>query len=433
MDSYYVWTIGCQMNRADSERLESALVQMGLSAAESARDADVVVLNSCVVRESAEDRVVGMLTHLKPVKQRDPDKVLALMGCMVGPRKDGLADRFPYVDVFMQPQQYEPLIELLGDRLGVDPEGCVGPLSATPDVTTYIPIIHGCDKFCSFCIIPYRRGREVSRTIEEVVNETMLLARRGVKEVTLLGQNVDSYGHDLAASVDLGDLLAAVNDVEGLERVRFLTSHPNDMSDHIIDAVADLDKVCEHVNLPFQAGDDQILADMRRGYTNAEFREKIGHIRDRIPDVSLATDLIVGFCGETEEQFERTADMVRDMRFDKVHAAAYSTRPGTIAARLMDDSVPHEEKRRRLKVIEEIQEQVSTEINSGLLDSTQQVLVEGNRKGRWFGRNRNDKLVFFDHPDDLRGHIVDVRIYRTSPWSLQGAVVERVGTVEVGA
>jgi tRNA-2-methylthio-N6-dimethylallyladenosine synthase len=205
------------------------------------------------------------------------------------------------------------------------------------------------------------------------------------------------------------------------------------MSDHIIDAVADLDKVCEHVNLPFQAGDDQILADMRRGYTNAEFREKIGRIRDRIPDVSLATDLIVGFCGETEEQFERTADMVRDMRFDKVHAAAYSTRPGTIAARLMDDSVPHEEKRRRLRVIEEIQEQVSTEINSGLLDSTQQVLVEGNRKGRWFGRNRNDKLVFFDHPDDLRGHIVDVRIYRTSPWSLQGAVVERVGPVEVGA
>ena len=433
MDSYYVWTIGCQMNRADSERLESALVQMGLSAAESVRDADVVVLNSCVVRESAEDRVVGMLTHLKPVKQRDPDKVLALMGCMVGPRKDALADRFPYVDVFMQPQQYDPLIELLGDRLGVDPEGCVGPLSATPDVTTYIPIIHGCDKFCSFCIIPYRRGREVSRTIEDVVNETMLLARRGVREVTLLGQNVDSYGHDLAASVDLGDLLAAVNDVEGLDRVRFLTSHPNDMSDHIIDAVADLDKVCEHVNLPFQAGDDQILADMRRGYTNAEFREKIGRIRDRIPDVSLATDLIVGFCGETEEQFERTADMVRDMRFDKVHAAAYSTRPGTIAARLMDDSVPHEEKRHRLKVIEEIQEQVSTEINSGLLDSTQQVLVEGNRKGRWFGRNRNDKLVFFDHPDDLRGHIVDVRIDRTSPWSLQGAVVERVGTVEVGA
>jgi tRNA-2-methylthio-N6-dimethylallyladenosine synthase len=423
MQSYYVWTVGCQMNKADSERLESALGQMGLTEGTSARDADVIVLNSCVVRESAEDRVVGMLTHLKPVKQREPHKVLALMGCMVGPRKEQLTEQFPYVDVFMQPQQYDPLIELLGYRLGIDPEGCVGPLTATPDVTTFIPVIHGCDKFCSFCIIPYRRGREVSRTVDDVVNEAAHLAKRGVKEVTLLGQNVDSYGHDLPGSVDLGNLLAAVNEVEGLERVRFLTSHPNDMSDSIIDAIANLDKVCEHVNLPFQAGDDQVLADMRRGYTNAEYREKAARIRDRIPNVSLATDLIVGFCGETEEQFERTAELVRDIAFDKVHSAAYSTRPGTISARLMQDDVPEAEKQRRLKVIEEIQESVSTEINARLLDTTQGVLVEGQRKGRWFGRNRNDKLVFFDHQDDLKGQMVDVRIERTSPWSLQGSLL----------
>jgi tRNA-2-methylthio-N6-dimethylallyladenosine synthase len=411
------------MNKADSERLESALDQMGLSPGASAREADVIVLNSCVVRESAEDRVVGMLTHLKPVKQREPHKVLALMGCMVGPRKEQLTEQFPYVDVFMQPQQYDPLIELLGDRLGIDPEGCVGPLTATPDVTTFIPVIHGCDKFCSFCIIPYRRGREVSRTVDDVVNEAAHLAKRGVKEVTLLGQNVDSYGHDLPGSVDLGNLLAAVNEVEGLERVRFLTSHPNDMSDSIIDAIANLDKVCEHVNLPFQAGDDQVLADMRRGYTNAEYRGKIARIRDRIPNVSLATDLIVGFCGETEEQFEQTAELVRDVAFDKVHAAAYSTRPGTISARLMQDDVPDVEKKRRLKIIEEIQESVSAGINSQLLDSTQQVLVEGRRKGRWFGRNRNDKLVFFDHPNDIKGQLVDVRVERTSPWSLQGSLL----------
>lgn len=410
------------MNKADSERLESALDQMGLVPGDSLRESDVIVLNSCVVRESAEDRVVGTLTHLKPVKQRDPDKVLALMGCMVGPRKEQLTERFPYVDVFMQPQQYDPLIELLGDRLGIDPEGCVGPLTATPDVATFIPVIHGCDKFCSFCIIPYRRGREVSRTIEDIVNESVHLVRRGVKEVTLLGQNVDSYGHDLPGSIDLGDLLAAVNEVEGLERVRFLTSHPNDMSDSIIDAVAHLDKVCEHVNLPFQAGDDQVLANMRRGYTNAEYREKIERIRDRIPNVSLATDLIVGFCGETDEQFERTAELVRNIGFDKVHAAAYSTRPGTISARLMQDDVPEAEKQRRLKVIEEIQESVSTGINARLMDTTQRVLVEGRRKDRWFGRNRNDKLVFFDSPDDLKGQMVDVQIERTSPWSLQGVL-----------
>ena len=422
MQSYHVWTVGCQMNKADSERLESALGQLGLSPEKSAREADVIVLNSCVVRASAEDRVVGMLTSLKPVKRDDPDKVLALMGCMVGPRKDALAERFPYVDVFMQPQSYDPLIEFLGERLGVDPEGCVGALTATPDVATYIPIIHGCDKFCSFCIIPYRRGREVSRTVADVVNEAVHLARRGVKEVTLLGQNVDSYGHDLPGAVNLSHLLAAVNEVEGLERVRFLTSHPNDMSDEIIAAVADLDKVCEHVNLPFQAGDDKILADMRRGYTNAEYREKIERIRERVPNVSLATDLIVGFCGETEAQFERTAEMVREIRFDKVHSAAYSTRPGTIAARLMQDDVPQDEKKRRLKVIEEIQESVAADINAKLVDTNQRVLVEGRRRGRWFGRNRNDKLVFFDSPDDIKGEMVDVRVERAGPWSLQGAL-----------
>jgi len=424
MQSYHVWTVGCQMNKADSERLESALGQLGLSPEKSARDADVIVLNSCVVRASAEDRVVGMLTSLKPVKRDDPDKVLALMGCMVGPRKDALAERFPYVDVFMQPQSYDPLIEFLGERLGVDPEGCVGPLSATPDVATYIPIIHGCDKFCSFCIIPYRRGREVSRTVADVVNEAVHLARRGVKEVTLLGQNVDSYGHDLPGAVNLSHLLAAVNEVEGLERVRFLTSHPNDMSDEIIAAVADLDKVCEHVNLPFQAGDDKILADMRRGYTNAEYREKIERIRERVPNVSLATDLIVGFCGETEAQFERTAEMVREIRFDKVHAAAYSTRPGTIAARLMRDDVPQDEKKRRLKAIEEIQESVAADINAKLLNTTQRILVEGKRRARWFGRNRNDKLIFFDSPNDRKGEMVDIRVERAGPWSLQGTLVE---------
>ena len=235
MEDYYIWTIGCQMNVADSERLESALEQMGLGKAASAKEADVVVLNSCVVRQSAEDKVVGMLGHLKPMKQQDGEKVVALMGCMVGPKTDTLHQRFPQVDVFMRPQQFTPLIDLLGDRMGIDPEGCVGPLTARPNVTAYVPIIHGCDKFCTFCIIPYRRGREVSRTIPDIVREVELLADRGVREVTLLGQNVDSYGHDLDGDVDLGHLLKAVHPIDGVERIRFLTSHPNDMSDHIIE------------------------------------------------------------------------------------------------------------------------------------------------------------------------------------------------------
>ena len=422
MESYYIWTVGCQMNKADSERMESALGQMGLGPTESPGDADVIVLNSCVVRESAEDRVIGMLTSLKPLKQKNPEKVLALMGCMVGPQTKALQKRYPYVDAFMQPQQFGRLLEIVGERIGIDPEGCVGPLTARADVATYIPIIHGCDKFCTFCIIPYRRGREVSRPVDEIVLEARMLARRGVKEVTLLGQNVDSYGHDLSGSIDLGDLLSAVNEVEELERVRFLTSHPNDMSDHIIDTIAQLDKVCEHVNLPFQAGDDQVLKNMRRGYTNDEYRAKIERIRNRIPNVSMATDLIVGFCGETEEQFERTLEMVKDMKFDKVHAAAYSTRPGTIAARMMEDNVPHEEKQRRLKAITSLQETVLTEINSTLEGTTQEILVEGLKRGRWFGRNRNDKLVYFDEDINRSGEMVTVKIERVGPWSLHGTL-----------
>ncbi|MCH8063341.1 MAG: tRNA (N6-isopentenyl adenosine(37)-C2)-methylthiotransferase MiaB [Chloroflexi bacterium] len=422
MHGYYIWTIGCQMNKADSERLESALDQMGMSPTESPQTADVIVLNSCVVRQSAEDKVVGMVTSLKPLKQEYPDKVVALMGCMVGPKTDKLRKRFPYVDVFMRPQEFQPLIEMLGERMDIDTDGCVGQLVARAEVTTYIPIIHGCDKFCTFCIIPYRRGREVSRPVEDIVREARLLAQRGVREVTLLGQNVDSYGHDLPEAPDLGDLLEAVNEIEGLDRIRFLTSHPNDMSDHIIEKVASLDKVCEHINLPFQAGDDNVLASMRRGYTNDGYRRKVEEIRERIPNVSLSTDVIVGFSGESDAQFQKTQELIRDIRFDKVHTAAYSTRQGTIADRTMTDDVPHEEKQARLKSLDALQESISREINSTYLDRTVEVLVEGRKRGRWYGRNRNDKLVYFDADIDVKGRMLDITIEDTSPWSLQGSL-----------
>ena len=316
MDTYNIWTIGCQMNKADSERLGSALDQMSLSSVDSPEDADVVVVNSCVVRKSAEDKVTGMLTRLNGFKKNNPSQVIALMGCMVGPRQENLQKQFPYVDVFMRPQDYDPLLQLIGLKTGIDPDGCVGDLTATPGVTAFIPIIHGCDKFCSFCIIPYRRGREVSRTIDDIVRETKLLVERGVKEITLLGQNVDSYGHDFDKKTDLADLLIALNDVNNLKRIRFLTSHPNDMSDHIIDTVAQLEKVCEHINLPFQAGDDDVLERMRRGYTNKQYRSLVDKIRNRIPTVSMSTDLIVGFSGETDEQFQKSVELLKDIKID---------------------------------------------------------------------------------------------------------------------
>jgi len=423
MENYYIWTIGCQMNVADSERLESAMGQMGLGKAASAKDADVVVLNSCVVRQSAEDKVVGMLGHVKPFKQENGDKVVALMGCMVGPQTDALHKRFPQVDVFMRPQQYQPLIDLLADRMGIDPEGCVGPLTAKPNVTAYIPIIHGCDKFCTFCIIPYRRGREVSRTIPDIVRETEMLTERGVREVTLLGQNVDSYGHDLDGEVDLGNLLEAVHDVNGIERIRFLTSHPNDMSDHIIETVADLPKVCEHINLPFQAGDDEVLVRMRREYTNSDYRRLIDKVRDRIPNVSMSTDLIVGFCGETDEQFQNTYNMVRDIRFDKVHSAMYSTRENTFADRKFVDDVPQDVKKGRLQAIDEIQATIQGELNTRFQDKTVEVLIEGTKRGQVQGRSRNDKLVYVEGADGMIGHTAPVEIEHTGPWSLKGRVI----------
>ena len=421
MPKYHIWTVGCQMNEADSARMAGALEKIGCEHSENIEDADVVVLNSCVVRQGVEDKVAGRLNSLKPLKRRDPDKTIALMGCMVGPRDPSLQERFPHVDLFLRPQAFDPLIR----RLTGDDGTCLdnlGPILPTKaGVTVNVPIIHGCDKFCTFCIIPYRRGRERSRPIPELVEEVSALGQKGVKEVTLLGQNVDSYGQDLDDNTDLADLLEALDPVDGIERIRFLTSHPNDMSQKLIEAVADLPKVCEHINLPIQAGDDEVLATMHRGYTSADYLELTTRIRDTIPGVSMSTDIIVGFANETEAQFQRTVDVLEEVRFDKVHVAPYSLRPGTIAFRKIDDSLEQDEKMRRLHVIEEVQKRIATEINEGLIGSRQQVLVERRHKGKWQGRTRTNKLVFLDvEDDDLTGTTVDVRIVESGPWSLQG-------------
>lgn len=424
METFYIWTIGCQMNQADSERLGSALEQLGLNSVEKASEADVIVLNSCVVRQSAEDKVAGNLGMMQPLKKQRPDRVLALMGCMVGPQTHELRHRFPYVDVFMRPQEYGPLLDLVAQNQGVDWEGCVGALApAQPNITCHVPIIHGCDLMCSFCIIPYRRGRQVSRPVDEVAQEVKLLVKRGVKEVTMLGQTVDAYGQDLPGQPDLADLLTELDGISGLARVRFLTSHPSFMSQRIIQTVADLPKVCEHINLPAQAGDDAVLSRMRRPYTQAEYRELVQRIRDTVPGVSLSTDIIVGFPGETEGQYQRSLELVSDLRFDKVHCAAYSTRPGTIASRSMDDDVPQEEKVRRMKELDQLQEEILGEINASLVEKEVEVLVDGFKKGKWQGRTRTDKLVFFQNDGDWLGRLVNVEINKSSPWSLQGTLV----------
>jgi tRNA-2-methylthio-N6-dimethylallyladenosine synthase len=421
MVSYYIWTIGCQMNKADSERIATYLEQTGAQATSRAEEAEIIVLNSCIVRQSAENRVVNKLNALKSVKERG-NPALILTGCMVGPRVDDLRRLFPHVDLLFRPQAFSQLTQFLAER-NLAPGGLKAiPVPPRPSPSAFVPIVQGCNKFCSYCIVPYRRGREQSRPLNDIISEVEQLTSRGTKEVVLLGQNVDSYGHDLPEKTDLARLLTELNEVDGLARMRFLTSHPRDMSQRLIEAMACLEKVCEHLSLPFQAGDDGVLQAMRRGYTVEHYRALVSRIRHAVPQIALSTDVIVGFPGETEAQFHRTFDLLRELRFDTVHVAAYSPRPGTIAARKLDDDVPLEEKVRRREMVEQLQEGIAAEINAQLLGSTVEVLVEGEKQGKWWGRTRGDKLVFFEDVADHVGQLIGARIDRTGTWSLQGSL-----------
>ncbi|MBI2847011.1 MAG: tRNA (N6-isopentenyl adenosine(37)-C2)-methylthiotransferase MiaB [Chloroflexi bacterium] len=422
---YYIWTVGCQMNEADSERMASALEQLGCIPSDDPRNADIIVLNSCVVRQGVEDRVASKLDSLKSLKSSPRNPIIALAGCMVGPKADHLKERFPHTDLFLRPQELTYLLEAVSERTGACLDAHILSLPFKPQVSALVPIIHGCNKFCTFCVIPYRRGRERSRPLEEIASEVRALVKRGAKEVTLLGQNVDSYGNDLPEEPDLADLLHELNRIEGLLRIRFLTSHPNDMSDKLIEAVASLDRVCKHINLPVQAGDDALLKAMRRGYTSEEYRILVGKIRSAIPHVSLSTDVIVGFPGESEEAFQRTVSLLEDIRFDKVHVAMYSPRPGTIAQRTMGDEIPPEEKRRRREVIEAVQEHIAYEINAHLQGQQLEVLVEDKVKGKWQGRTRINKLVFFEDKRELKGELVKVDVEQTTAWSLRGTATQQ--------
>ena len=413
MPQYYIWTIGCQMNKAESERLGSLFEQRGYQETATAEEADVIVLNSCVVRQSAEDRVTNKLNALRALKGSRPDVTLAVTGCWVNSNTEALKKNSPQVDYFFKPGDCPPWLE--------EAEwGRVLPQRPSPSV--YVPIIQGCNNFCAYCIVPYRRGGERSRPAGEIVCEVGELVKRGGKEVILLGQNVDSYGHDLPDRPDLADLLGELNAIDGLVRIRFLTNHPKDMSEKLIDAIARLDKVCEQISLPVQSGSNEILEAMRRGYTVEHYRQLITRIRSQIPGVALSTDVIFGFPTESEEQFRQTYDLLSELRFDTVHMAAYSPRAGTIAEREFEDNVPAAEKRRRLEKSEQLQESIATEINARLPGKTVEVLVEGKKKGKWQGRSRTDKLVFFTSDNDWRGQVVSIRIEHTSPWSLQGTI-----------
>jgi tRNA-2-methylthio-N6-dimethylallyladenosine synthase len=416
MPNYHIWTIGCQMNKAESERLGSLFEHYGYGATSAAESADVIVLNSCVVRQGAENRVVNKIKALRAYARAHPDVTLAVTGCLVNSDTARLKTDFPHVEYFFKPGDSPPWLYK---------EKQEAILPRRPSPAAYIPIIQGCNNFCSYCIVPYRRGREASRPVSEILCEVKEMVKRGVREVTLLGQNVDSYGHDLPDKPDLADLLEELNTVDGLMRIRFLTNHPKDMSQKLIEAIARLDRVCEQLSLPVQSGSDDILKLMRRGYSVAQYRRLVEEIRDTIPGVALSTDVIVGFPSETEAQFRETVDLLAELRFDTVHIAAYSPRSGTAAARELEDDVPPMVKKERLNIIEHIQEKIASEINAQLLGETVEILVESRIKGKWQGRTRTGKLVFFNNSRDCLAKLVNIKIEKTSPWSLQGTVNNR--------
>jgi tRNA-2-methylthio-N6-dimethylallyladenosine synthase len=411
LPNYHIWTIGCQMNKAESERLASLFEETGYQAVSDVAEADLIVVNTCVVRQNAEDRVINKLANFKPLKKARPDLILAVTGCWVDSNVERLKSEFPYVDYFFKAGDCPPWVDKIQWSAA---------LPKQPPPTTYVPIIQGCNNFCAYCVVPYRRGREKSRPLSEITCEVKELVKRGTKEVTLLGQNVDSYGHDLPEKPELADLLIELNDIDGLYRIRFLTNHPKDMSIRLIKTVAHLEKVCKNITLPAQAGNNEILKAMRRGYTIENYQRLVNEIRHEIPDVGLVSDIIVGFPTETEQQFQQTVNLLTEVRFDTVHLAAYSPRPATIAARELADDISADEKKRRLAIVEKLQENIVTEINARLQGKIVEVLVEGKQKGKWYGRTDTDKLVFFSNDANYMGKLVNLRIVLTSPWSLQG-------------
>jgi tRNA-2-methylthio-N6-dimethylallyladenosine synthase len=440
---YHIWTEGCQMNVADSQRVASALEHLGYQATSQPGEADVIVLNTCVVRQSAEDKAVGRLYSLKPLKKSRPDLVINLMGCLVGVKgRELLKKRFPFVDVFSPPSDPGPLVAHLtqGDSRSLEqaetqarfalmdgdlvlPAGERGEL-----VASQVPVVLGCSHACTFCIIPYRRGVERSRSVGEIVAETRSLVAQGVKEVTLLGQIVDRYGKDIPDGPDLAALLRILHGVDGLERIRFLTSHPNWMTDELLDAVAELPKVMPHIEVPVQAGDNRVLENMKRGYTAEDYRRLVQKIRQRIPEVSIATDVIVGFPGESREQYKRTYDLLAELELDVAHLARYSPRPGTVAERRLPDDVPDEEKWERFRLLEELQEGIAGKINAGYLGESVEVLFEEKVRGRWKGRTPTNKLVYVETDEDLRGQVRRVQVTWTGPWSMQAVLPRQPGS-----
>ncbi len=435
---YKIITYGCQMNENDSEKLSGMLNTLGYAPIEDEKKADIVIFNTCSVRENADVKVFGNLGNFKPLKKKNPNMILAVCGCMMQQKSivNKILEKYKQVDLVFGTHNIHKFPELLANaqqspRIVVDVWENGGEIvEAIPIERKYkhkgfITIMYGCNNFCSYCIVPYTRGRERSREAENIINEAIELVKDGCKEITLLGQNVNSYGKTLKEPISFADLLIELNTIDGLERIRFMTSHPKDLSDELISAIKDCDKVCEHIHLPFQAGSNNILKKMNRKYTKENYLALIDKIKDNIPGISITTDIIVGFPGETEKDFDDTLDIVKKSAFDSAFTFLYSIREGTPAAQ-MEDQISDEIKHNRFQKLLDMQHDISKHENLLLEGKTVELLVDGESKNDpdiMSGRTRTNKLVNFLGDKNSTGKLVQVKITEAYTWSLNGIQV----------
>ena len=432
---YFLLTYGCQMNESDSERYAGQLESLGYRRTEDMDMADVVLLNTCCVRETAEGKILGKIGELKHVKQHNPNLIIAVAGCMAQEWQDRLFERAPHIDLVIGTHNIHKLVELIRERQAKSGHYLEADMTvpAFHDLPTkrfqkffaWVPIMNGCNKFCTYCIVPYVRGREVSRPIADIVREIEEIAKEGYKEITLLGQNVNSYGLDLKDGTDFSALLQAVDRIDGIERVRYMTSHPKDMTFAMIDAIADSKKVVNHMHLPIQSGSDELLKKMNRGYTVDQYMELVEYARKRIPDLVLTTDIIVGFPGETEEMFCQTLGLLKRVQYDMAYTFIYSPRTGTPAAK-MDHQIPQEEKSRRLQRLMDVQNVYSLQLNQAMEHKEYEVIVEGptkNDENHWFGRTTGNKMIIWEHDGSAAiGDTVKVAVDKQT-WVLKGHLI----------
>lgn len=437
MKSFHIITFGCQMNEHDSERMSGLLEKDGLRPVDSPDDAEMIIVNTCSIREKAEQKVYSEIGRLARLRRPDGSPVrIAVAGCIAQQEGARILSRAPSVDLVIGPSDILRLPELVRDlrgsrrervRTAGDPDYHVRevPASRADRLKAWVSIMYGCDNFCTYCVVPYLRGRERSRPADDIIREVQGLANAGYREVTLLGQNVNSYGKGADSPCGFPELLARVNAVPGLERIRFVTSHPKDLSDGLIDAIRELPKVCEALHLPVQSGSDRILKAMNRRYTASDYLEKVKKLRAAVPDIVLTTDIIVGFPGEDEHDFQATRELLREVRYDNIFAFKYSQRPNTAALRL-EGHVPEPVKEDRLEAVFDLQKPITRERNERHVGTVVEVLFEGasKRGGQLSGRTRGNKVVNAPGSASLAGKLAKVRVKRSGPNSLSGELCE---------